>query len=580
MNKNVSHLSFTRLFTLTILVVTVFTVVGCSESIGRSTNQSTDASVNESIDSAANTNAVSSNTQAPKKHQEQKNVIYILTDDQRFDEMGFINPMINTPNIDRLANEGVHFKNTFVTTALCSPSRASILTGQYMHNHGVVDNNKPPAEGTEFFPQYLQQAGYETAFVGKWHMGEQASAGRKLDDPQPGFDHWVSFAGQGEYYPVNKRGKQSLLNVNGVQVNQKGYITDELTDYALDWLDNRDAEKPFFLYLSHKAVHADFSPAQRHMDLYADQSIPVPASQADTEENYAGKPMWVKNQRNSWHGVDFPYHSSLDVQAYKMRYHRALAAVDDSLGGVLAWLEANGHAEDTIVMLMGDNGFMFGEHGLIDKRNAYEESMRVPLLAWGSGLPANHVVEEIAANIDIAPTVLDIAGIPSPDHFEGESLYPLARGESIDEWRTDLLYEYYWEFNYPSTPTTFALRTDDYKFITYHGVWDTEELYDMKNDPQEMHNLIHDPEYLGVVGELRKKLFARLEDAEQGLAVPYTEKFSHGAVFREGDRSKAAEFPNEWLRDGSERDLRSFMQPDLIRANVNANDSKLEINEH
>jgi arylsulfatase A-like enzyme len=230
--------------------------------------------------------------------EEQYNVIFILTDDQRYDELGFMNPVIDTPNMDRIAAEGVHFENAFVTTALCSPSRASILTGQYMHNHGVVDNNKPPREGTIFFPQYLQKAGYSTAFIGKWHMGEHALAGHRLDDPQPGFDHWVSFAGQGHYYPEVVEGKVNQLNVNGEQVDQKGYITDELTDYALDWLNNRDNDKPFFMYLSHKAVHANFSPAERHENQYADREIPVPDSQADTEENYDGKPLWVKNQRN------------------------------------------------------------------------------------------------------------------------------------------------------------------------------------------------------------------------------------------------------------------------------------------
>ncbi|MDH3266745.1 MAG: sulfatase-like hydrolase/transferase, partial [Gammaproteobacteria bacterium] len=261
------------------------------------------------------------------------NVIFILTDDQRYDELGFLNPILDTPNMDRLAAEGVFFKNAFVTTSLCSPSRASILTGQYMHNHGVVDNNKPPRDGAVFFPQYLQQAGYETAYVGKWHMGESASSTIRMGDPQPGFDHWVSFAGQGEYYPIVRNGQVNQININGQQVDQQGYITDELTDYAMDWLNNRGNEKPFFMYLSHKAVHANFSPAERHKEQYSGREIPVPESQADSEENYAGKPMWVKNQRNSWHGVDFPYHNGeFDVQAYKMQYHRALSAVDDSIG--------------------------------------------------------------------------------------------------------------------------------------------------------------------------------------------------------------------------------------------------------
>ena len=495
------------------------------------------------------------------------NVIYILTDDQRFDEMGFMNPIIDTPNIDRLASEGVHFKNAFVTTALCSPSRATILTGQYMHNHGVVDNNSPRNPNSVLFSEYLQIAGYDTAFIGKWHMGEAASASRNLDDPQPGFDHWVSFAGQGHYYPTRLRnGEMNKLNINGEHVLQKGYITDELTDYALGYLANRESDKPFFLYLSHKAVHANFSPAKRHANLYSDREIPIPLSQADTAENYRGKPMWVKNQRNSWHGVDFPYHSSLDVQAYKMEYHRAMSAVDDSIGRILSWLEANGLEKNTIVMLMGDNGFLFGEHGLIDKRNAYEESMRVPLVAWGPGvIEQGHTVDEMVANLDIAPTMLDIAGLASPEQFEGRSLLDLARGRPVSNWRDELLYEYYWEFNFPSTPTTFALRTDDYKLIQYHGIWDTEELYDMQNDPKEMRNLIGDPRYLPIVASMRQQLFKRLENNRGQHVVPYTEKFSSGAVFRERDRSKAAEFPARWLKKDTDKGLEDFFVPDYRR---------------
>jgi len=483
-----------------------------------------------------------------------KNIIYILTDDQRFDELGFINPVLDTPNMDQLAAKGVHFKNAFVTTALCSPSRASILTGQYMHSHGVVDNNAPAKEGSIYFPQYLQKAGYQTAFIGKWHMGGHH------DDPQPGFDYWLSFAGQGDYYPKkNRNGKVSQFNINGKHVKQKGYITDELTDYSLNWLaKERDTSKPFFLYLSHKAVHANFDPAKRHRKQYSDADIKIPDSQADTPENYEGKPMWVKNQRNSWHGVDFPYHSDLDVKEYKRQYHRALSAVDDSLGRLTNWLKANNLEDDTAVTLMGDNGFMFGEHGLIDKRNAYEESMRVPLVAYIPGAKQNHVVEEMAANIDIAPTILDIAGIKEkPPQFAGASLLPLAAGKKVADWRDTLLYEYYWEFNFPSTPTTFAVRSNDFKLIQYHGIWDTDELYDIKNDPKEMHNLIDNPEYLAVKIKLRKALFERLAvDGEH--AVPYTKKWSSGAVFRQADRSKAAEFPDHWLRKGNEKDLTKF----------------------
>ena len=496
------------------------------------------------------------------------NVIFILTDDQRYDEIGFMNPILKTPNMDRLAAEGVHFRNAFVTTSLCSPSRASILTGQYMHNHGVVDNNSGIAEGTVFFPQYLQNAGFQTAFFGKWHMGEAESGSAKSDDPQPGFDHWLSFAGQGNYYPVVKNGKVNQLNLNGEHVPQRGYITDELTDYTLDWLKNgRDEDRPFFIYLSHKAVHADFSPPPRYENLYTDAEFPVPASQADTEENYRGKPMWVKNQRNSWHGVDFPYHMDLDVQAYKRRYLQTLTAVDDSIGRISAWLKDNGLADNTIIVLMGDNGFMFGEHGLIDKRNAYEESMRVPLLAYIPGLDQpGLVVEEIVAGIDIGPTMLDIAGVNDmPAQFEGQSLLPLALGEKREDWREDLLYEYYWEFNYPMTPTTFALRGERYKLIQYHGIWDLEELYDLQNDPKEMNNLIDDPEFLEVRVRLRKELHRRLANNRGEHVIPYTEKWGPGAHSRNRDGSAAAPFPESWLKSDGDEGLRDFMYRDEYR---------------
>ena len=235
-----------------------------------------------------------------------------------------------------------------------------------MHNHGVVDNNHPKPQQRAVLgvpsDRRLRHGLY------RWvDMGEAASASRNLDDHNPD-SITASFAGQGHYYPTRLRnGEMNKLNINGEHVLQKGYITDELTDYALD---NQliESQTSLFLYLSHKAVHANFSPAKRHANLYSDREIPIPLSQADTAENYRGKPMWVKNQRNSWHGVDFPYHSSLDVQAYKMEYHRAMSAVDDSIGRILSWLEANGLEKNTIVMLMGDNGFLFGEHGLIDKR--------------------------------------------------------------------------------------------------------------------------------------------------------------------------------------------------------------------
>lgn len=475
-----------------------------------------------------------------------RNVIFILVDDMRHDVMSFAgHPFVKTPHIDRLASEGVHFRNAFVTTSLCSPSRASILTGQYMHKHGVVDNSNPVPEGTKFFPQYLQQAGYATAFIGKWHMGHES------DDPQPGFDHWVSFAGQGHYYAPGPRWR---LNVNGRHVPQRGYITDELTDYALDWLGEQTEEKPFFLYLSHKAVHSEFHPAERHRALYSDVKIDAPPTQANTPENYRGKPMWVKNQRNSWHGVDFPYHSTLDVKEYYRGYCRTLAAVDDSVGRVMEFLNERGLADDTVVIFMGDNGFLFGEHGLIDKRCAYEESIRVPLVVRGPGVfQAGTTIESVVANIDIAPTVLELAGRAAPDNMDGRSFAALASGAlPADQWRKHLLYEYHWEWAFPQTPTIFALRGERFKFIQHHGVWDIDELYDLQSDPKETQNLFFDPQYAAVVREMRDALDAELR--QRGAAqVPFGKKHGLGQNKRSDAGSPAAEFPPQLLHDSSQK---------------------------
>jgi N-acetylglucosamine-6-sulfatase len=459
-----------------------------------------------------------------------RNVIFVLVDDLRFDAAGFAgHPWLETPHLDALAKRGVRMRNAFVTTALCSPSRASILTGQYAHRHRVVDNNTPVPAGLTYFPQYLQRAGYDTAFIGKWHMGADSDA------PQPGFDRWVSFRGQGTYLP-SKNG----LNVDGRSVPQRGYITDELTDYALDWLRQRRADRPFFLYVSHKAVHSEFVPAERHRGRYAKRPFTPPASMADTPANYEGKPMWLRNQRNSWHGVDFPYHSTLDIADYYRRYAETLLAVDDSMGRIESLLRERGLLDSTIVMFMGDNGFAFGEHGLIDKRTAYEESMRVPLLIAGAGLPASRTVDAVVANIDIAPTILEAASL-TPPAMDGRSFLPLARGES-PAWRNTLLYEYYWERNFPHTPTVHALRGAQYKYIRYHGLWDTDELYDLQADPQEMRNLIGDPRHQEVVTRMNTALFDTLASTE-GLFIPLAQDRGGRQALRRRSGSPAATFP-------------------------------------
>lgn len=460
-----------------------------------------------------------------------RNVIFILTDDHRYDAMGFLKGQnfLQTPHMDSLAKDGVYIKNAFVTTALCSPSRASILTGKYAHKHKVIDNNTPIPNGTTFFPQYLQKAGYRTAFIGKWHMGAESDA------PQPGFDRWVSFRGQGSYLP-NANG----LNIDGKKVPQKGYITDELTDYALDFLKAQPKEQPYFLYLSHKAVHSGFIPAERHNGKFKDaEFVPPPTMNMDAKD----RPMWVQNQRNSWHGVEYPYHSGLDIAEYYKQYAETLCAVDDSIGRIVEALRERGQLDSTLIIYMGDNGFAFGEHGLIDKRTAYEESMRVPMLARCPELfPRGQTLPQVVANVDVMPTVLEAAGLRAPAGGDGQSFLPLLQGKHTP-WRDSLLYEYYWERNYPQTPTMHALRTDQYKYIRYHGIWDLDELYDLKEDPFERNNLIRSDSHQAVVKQMNQRIFEILEQTD-GMNMPLYPDRGRQENLRHPERSKAAEFPS------------------------------------
>jgi len=481
-----------------------------------------------------------------------RDILLILTDDHRYDALGFQgHPFLETPHLDRLAASGAHFENAFVTTSLCSPSRASILTGRYAHNHDVVDNYHPVREDLHFFPQTLQANGYETAFVGKWHMGD-------TDEPQRGFDHWVSFRGQGVYWPHEEglevegryvpQAHRTGFNVNGKRVPQEGYITDELTDYALEWLGDREAqggERPFFLYLSHKAVHADFLPPNRHAFRYEDEAFPKPKTWATHPDEFHGVPRWVKNQRNSRHGVEFAYYMDLDLANYYRRYCETILAVDESLGRVLDWLEANDRLESTLVLYLGDNGFLFGEHGLIDKRCAYEESIRIPMILHCPELvQAGTRVPEMVANIDVGPTLLEAAGAEVPAFMDGRSFLPLARGESIP-WRDLLLYEYFWERNYPQTPTTHAVRGSRYKYIRYHGVWDTDELYDLQEDPRETTNLIHHPDHAERVADLNRRLFGLLRETG-GTDLRLLEDRGTKFLHRKEGGTRSAPFP-EWF---------------------------------
>ena len=408
---------------------------------------------------------------------ERRNIVFILVDDMRFDSMSLLgHPFLETPHLDALAKGGMMFDRTFVTTSLCSPSRASILTGLYAHAHKVYDNKAPMDGAIPTFPRIMQAAGYETGFIGKWHMGGYS------DEPQQGFDYWSSFRGQGVYV-------DPTFNTNGEQKKVSGYVTDIITGKAVEFL-RAPKDKPFCLYVSHKAVHAEFRPADRHKGCYSGKTYPHPASMADTDGNYCGKPAWVRAQRHSWHGVDGMYNKETDFDTFTRDYCETMRAVDDSVGRIVEALRERGQLESTLLVFTSDNGFQFGEHGLIDKRTMYEASIRIPCIAHcPEFIKAGTKCNELALNIDFAPTFLEAAGLPVPSTMHGRSLLPLMKGET-PQWRDAILYEYLWERSFPQTPTVLGVRTNTHKYIRYQGIWDFYELYDLKNDPDEMNNLL------------------------------------------------------------------------------------------
>lgn len=444
---------------------------------------------------------------------QRKNIIFIISDDHRYDAMGFMKkiPWLETPGLDRMAAEGMHIRNAYVTTALCSPSRASVLTGLYSHSHTVVDNTAPEPEDIVYFPQLLQKAGYRTAFFGKWHMGNQG------DHPRKGFDHWEGLRGQGEYY-------NPTLNINGKRTafGDSTYIADLLTDHALAWMSAQGDQQPYFVYLSHKGVHAMFEPAKRHKGKYRDKPVPLPPSYyltATDEYKKRGIPEWVKEQRYSWHGVDYMYHGEFDFETFYRSYLETLLSVDESVSRVLDYLKETGQDKNTLVMYMGDNGFSFGEHGLIDKRHAYEESMRVPMIVRCPAIiKGGTATEALVQNIDVAPTLLAYAGVAVPEHMHGRSFLNVLQG-SAQQHRDRIFYEYYWEYHYPQTPTMFAVRRGNFKYIHYYGLWTQNELYDLEKDPYEMNNLIADPAHRQLTRELSAEIFDWLERT-QGMQIP------------------------------------------------------------
>ena len=414
------------------------------------------------------------------------NIVFILTDDHRWDALSILgHPVVQTPTLDRLCRQGVRFENAFVTTSLCTPSRASILTGQYAHTHGVKNNLTPWRNENTTFLELLNYAGYDTAFIGKWHMPGELPRLR-------GVDRFITFtaqAGQGQYVDCP-------LIVDGRETpSRKHYITEELTDYALEFI-SEERDNPFFLYLSHKAVHHQFLPPPKLAGIYRDRELPLPA-EADT---------WISmNPDLLYCGLIGP------LERTYRNYMETLHATDLEVGRIVDKLEELGIAGDTIIIYFGDNGFFLGEHRLMDKRWPYEESIRVPCIVLdprrkGAG---GRTAKQMVLNIDLAPTILEMAGLPVPAHMEGRSMLPYIQDGEVPG-RTAWLYEYFRDFPY-RVPELQAVRTDRYKYVEYQGR-KADELFDLSRDPGEKHNIIHTPEGQAMLPELK----ARLEEFRKG----------------------------------------------------------------
>jgi len=477
------------------------------------------------------------------------NVLFIFTDDHATDAIGAygsryrsLNP---TPNIDRLAREGMLFRNSFCTNALCGPSRAVIQTGKHSHMNGFMHNGNRFDGSQQTFPKLLRKAGYLTAMIGKWHLKSK---------PQ-GFDYWDVLPGQGSYYNpyfLTKDGRRQV----------QGYCTDIVTDLAIDWLDkNAKSGKPFFLMCQHKAPHRNWMPALRHLDLYKDVELPEPATLFDDYKDNASparnqemeidrhmhlvfdlftnpEPGWdpnekgrfdrsgwrnlqrmTKEQRAAWDAGFAAENAAFAAarptgrelvrwkyQRYMKNYLRCVKGVDESVGRLLDYLDKNGLRDNTVVVYSSDQGFFLGDHGWFDKRWMYEESLKMPLIVrWPGVTKPGSINEDLVQNLDYAETFLELAGAPVPDDMQGRSLVPLLRGKTPKDWR-DAIYYHYYEF--PSVHMVarhYGIRTRRYKLIRFYQTneW---EFYDLDKDPDERTNVFEDPSYRNEIVALSQKL--------------------------------------------------------------------------
>ncbi len=453
------------------------------------------------------------------------NILLIMVDDLRFDEFGAGgHPYMKTPHVDRIAREGALFERAFHTTPICSPSRASILTGQYASRHGIIDNVARDA-ASHRLPNYhleLQRLGYETAHLGKWHMGND---GR----PRPGYDYWVAYDGHGRLY-------DPTLNEHGAYVKRAGYITDIMNEMAVDFV-TRPHVKPWSLWFAHKAVHPDaeqaadgtakmegYRPAHRHEQLYRDCVFPKTPNVQAPEDFLRHKPAWaeaVELRRTARSRAILDALMSGTQEEVRLRA-RMMAAVDEGVGMLFEALDRTGQLDDTVILFLSDNGFFFGEHGLgPDRRFAYEEGIRSPLLIrHPASIRAGSRYRELVILQDLAPTLIEIAGGRPGAHIQGRTLMPLF-GRRRGRWRRSILLEYWAEHAYPWLVgmTYKAVRTDRYKYIKWvnrdrNG--ELDEMYDLEKDPYEINNVIRKPAYRTKRDQLRREL-GRLAAAALGL---------------------------------------------------------------
>ncbi len=404
------------------------------------------------------------------------NILFSMSDDQRFDFMGCAgHPYLETPAMDSLARDGIHFRNAFTAIPLCAPSRASQLSGLYPHRHGVIHNSRPLHDGVVTWPELLRSAGYRTGLVGKIHFGGGA--------PHPGFESWVSFEDQGQY-------EDPVLNINGVEVAHRGYNTDLLAEYAERFLAADDG-RPWALCLWYKAPHGPFTPPPRYRDLYADEPLPLPSTMG---ASLAGKTLAMREgqpagHRRDWGPADV-FASNRTYEAVMRDYPRTLRAVDDALGAALAGVERTGRAEETLVIHTSDHGYFLGEFGLADKRWMYDPSIRVPLLMRypAAGRPGGQTERALVLSLDIPATITDFAGIGVPAPYQGMSLRPLLTGSG--PWqRTSVFVEYFEDPPFPALPTMVCVRTATHKLVHHLRTGETDELYDLVADPDEWSNL-------------------------------------------------------------------------------------------